>query len=231
MISLVSPDLHRLDLGGVNAYLWTGAAGPTLIDAGMPGSFQTLLHDLAAVGVQPADLQRIILTHADLDHIGGVKALAQLTSARILCHTAEAAYVRGEKSKGPTPSLLGYLIRPFFALVYRRYRPAAPRVDQLLLDGETLPEGFTVVHMPGHSPGQIALHHAGRGILIAGDALNNRGDRLHLPPPLFTPQMAAARESLARLSKYSFEIACFGHGPPLVGGADAAIAAFVRGAG
>ena len=210
----------------VNAYLWTGAGGPTLIDTGMPGAVKTILADLAAVGVEPAALQRIIITHADLDHVGGVKELARLTQAAIACHTAESAYVRGHKRKGPTPNLLGYLVRPIFGLINRRYQPGAPRVDELLLDGQALPEGFTVIHTPGHAPGQIALHHAERGILITADALNNRGGKLGTPPPLFTPKMGAAYESIARLGKLKYEVACFGHGPPILSAADAAIAAF-----
>ncbi|MCO6453385.1 MAG: MBL fold metallo-hydrolase [Caldilineales bacterium] len=228
MISTIAPDLSQLDLGGVNAYLWTGSEGPTLIDTGMPGSVKTIITDLASIGLQPADLRRIIITHADLDHLGGARELSAQSQAIIACHTVESAYVLGQKTKKPNPGLLGYLIRPFFDLTNRRAKPGVSHVDEYLLDGQAMPEGFTVLHMPGHAPGQIALHHPDRGILIAADALNNRKGKLGLPSALFTPSMSQAIESLQRLQKLKYETACFGHGPPILSGADEKIAEFVR---
>jgi glyoxylase-like metal-dependent hydrolase (beta-lactamase superfamily II) len=55
--------------------------------------------------------------------------------------------------------------------------------------------------------------------LIAGDALNNRGNRLGLPPPAFTPDMENARRSIWKVAKkYGDDIdtIVFGHGPPVM---------------
>lgn len=225
-MQLVVPDLYWIDLGAVNTYLWTGAGGPSLIDTGMPGSVDKLLAALKSLGIAPTDLHRLLITHADLDHIGGLRRLQAESRARVCCHAVEAELVRGRRAKPVSPTLLGYLTRPIFLLIDRIYKPGAAQVEELVIEGHVTPEGFTVLHTPGHSPGHMALLHKEHGILIAGDALNNRKGRLGGPPPIATPRLGAAYESIAKLGKLSYEIACFGHGPPIVGGASAAVAAF-----
>lgn len=222
----VVPDLHQITLGMVNVYLWTGPGGPSLIDAGLPGSVDKLLAELGSGGVAAADLRRILITHADFDHIGGLKRLKAVSNAPVCCHAAEGELVRGVRFKGLNPSLLGYVTRPIFLLVDRIYKPGVPQVEELVIEGHVTPEGFTVIHTPGHSPGHMSLLHKERGILIAGDALNNRNGKLGGPPPIATPKLGAAYESIVKLGKLNYEVACFGHGPPILSGASAAVAAF-----
>ena len=83
-----------------------------------------------------------------------------------------------------------------------------------------------MVHVPGHTAGQMALYQPARKLLITGDAIAHEGQRLEGPPPIFTPNMALARESIRKLAKLDVEVACFGHGPPIVGGAGEKIRAF-----
>jgi glyoxylase-like metal-dependent hydrolase (beta-lactamase superfamily II) len=89
------------------------------------------------------------------------------------------------------------------------------------------PEGFMVVHLPGHSPGQIGLYHKQEGIFIAGDAVVIHDGELTLPPKMYTVNMQQAIESLGKLKKLRFDTACFGHGPCITQGADEKIRAFV----
>ncbi len=224
----VTPDLLRFELKGVNVYLWTGAGGPTLIDTGMPGSVGQLVNELRKRGITPAGFQRFIITHADLDHAGGLKVLKAQSPAPVSCHAAEAPYLRGEKMKAANPSVLGYLSHPFMAFFQRRADLGVGDIAELVVEGHVYPEGFTAIHTPGHTPGHMALLHKERGILIAGDALSNRNGKLSLPLAMATPSMGMAIESVHKLSKFSYETACFGHGPPIVGGASEAIAAFAQ---
>lgn len=224
----VTPDLLRIEQRGVNVYLWTGAGGPTLIDTGLPGSVAQLVDELKALGVTPAALQRIIITHADLDHIGGLKVLKAQSPAPVSCHAAEAPYLRGEKMKAANPSVIGYLSHPLMVFFQRRAELGVSDIAELVVEGHVYPEGFTAIHSPGHSPGHMALLHKERGILIAGDALGNRNGKLSLPLAMATPSIGMAIESVHKLSRLSYETACFGHGPPIVGGASEAIAAFAQ---
>ncbi len=223
----VHSDLIRIELSGVNVFLWTGQGGPTLIDTGYPWTFNKLLDELKQVGVQPAELQRIIITHADLDHIGGLKGLTELSDAVVACHTAEAAFLEGKRPLPVRKGMMSWLLGVFNRIVAHIYKPDVDQVHILLLDKETTPEGFSVVYLPGHSPGQIGLYHKSEGIFIAGDALINRNNHLSLPPSLFTFNEAQAVESLEKLRKLHYETACFGHGPCLKNNADRKISTFL----
>ena len=223
----VNPHLVRIELGNVNAFLWLGDGGPTLIDTGYPWTYNKLLDELNGLGVQPADLQRIIITHADLDHIGGLKGLTELSDAVIACHVAEVDFITGERPLPVRRSLTGRFAELGNRAIASLYKPFVDEVQELLLDKEKTPEGFTVVYLPGHSPGHIGLYHKQDGLLLAGDAVINRHNRLSLPPRLFTLDEGQAIESLARLRKLSFEAACFGHGSCIAEGADRKIRAFL----
>jgi len=225
----VCPDLIRIELNGVNVFLWTGEGGPTLIDTGYPWTYNKLLDELHAVGVQPADLQRIIITHSDLDHIGGLKGLMEVSDAVVACHTVAADFITGKKSI-PTPRTLdGWFMGLVFRFIERTYHPFVDEseVKELLLDKEMLPEGFRVVFLPGHCPGQIGLYHKEKGLFIAGDAIVIRNGRLNLPPRVYTVNEEQAIESLQKLRKLKFDKACFGHGPCITENADQQILAFL----
>jgi len=88
-----------------------------------------------------------------------------------------------------------------------------------VVDGQELPEGFTVIHTPGHTPGHISLLHRSARLLIAGDALSNRGGKLRGPTPAFTPDKVNSQRSILKLAKKhgdEFETIVFGHGPPIL---------------
>lgn len=227
-MQLVVSDLYRIELGAVNVYLWTGVGGPSLIDTGMPGTVDKLLAELRAQGIAAADLRRILITHADLDHTGGLRRMKAESGAPVCCHAVEAEYVRGVKLRAVNPSLLGYATRPIFLLVDRIYRPGVSQVEELVIEGHVTPEGFSAIHTPGHSPGHMSLLHKERGILIAGDALSNRRGKLSGPAPIATPKLALAYESIGKLARLNYEVACFGHGPPILNGASVAVAAFAQ---
>ncbi|MBX3000514.1 MAG: MBL fold metallo-hydrolase [Caldilineaceae bacterium] len=220
----ILPGLWDIDEIGsmVHCYLWQWQEGITLIDMGMPGNAEKILAAATQLGYEPQDVKRLIVTHADIDHVGSLKALKRATGAPIACHTVERTLLAHPERRTPARTPLGMVITPLFALARLapalRVEPILP--DELYVDGDKLPEGFTLIHTPGHTPGHISLLHAEKRFLIAGDALHRRGGVLAAPPSLFTPDMENAHRSIWKLwKKYGeeYNTIVFGHGEPLQG--------------
>ena len=114
-----------------------------------------VLRYLGRMGREPSDIVRIIVTHADPDHMGGLADLKAESGARVYASPLEAsAIARGTLSRQLKP---GPVARMFELLMSRvTLKPAV--VDELLGDGQVLPVlgGLWVVYTPGHTPGQVS---------------------------------------------------------------------------
>src|SRR5688500_1663917 len=77
------------------AYLVQKDADCVLIDAGSgtDSSHENLLSGLQQKGIQPSDLTHILLTHAHIDHFGGLVKLRPRTAAKICCHVLDVQTV------------------------------------------------------------------------------------------------------------------------------------------
>src|SRR5512140_2583983 len=83
-----------------NTYLLVDTDGITIIDAGLPRSEKKILAYLASLGKAARDVKRIVITHADLDHYGGLAALKKATGARTCASQIEAdAMAQGASSR------------------------------------------------------------------------------------------------------------------------------------
>ncbi len=212
-MSQVVPGLYRIPVQETNGniYVVVQEGGAIIVDTGIPGKEQAVISFLGLVGLKPSDVKAIVLTHYHLDHSGSAEALRRLTGAKILIHRDDAPYLEG-------------LLRPQLPSTapreaveaYRWFKPVRP--DGVLNDGDEV-EGLKVIHVPGHTPGSIALYDGSR--LFAGDTLNFRDGRVQGPPPQFTADMDRAVQSVRRLLSLEFDVLLPGHGDPLVGNASA----------
>lgn len=206
-------DVLWIDAGSVNCYLCRDADGYTLIDTATPGKADLIFERLAEFGGRPADLRRIIITHADMDHAGSAAAVQARSGATLYAGQATAALLTQGRSPRHMPGVVQFVIDRFV----RYPRPDAGRIETLA-EGDTLPVlgGLRVLAAPGHTPDQHALYSPGAGVLFAADALNTRGGRLQLTPARMTADMAAAERTAARLLALSPAVVACGHGAPLI---------------
>lgn len=226
----IIPGVHQIpsSMAG-NVYLLAGEQ-TTLVDTGMPGTASRILDYVQGLGRAPGDVTRIVLTHYHVDHLGSTAALKERTGAKVLAHPGDAPVISGEE---PHPPPNQALMRVLFRIVpaMSRFDPVTP--DVLLEDGAELDilGGATVVHVPGHTPGAIALHLPEKRLLICGDAIDNRGGNLGAPPSPFTVDQDQAIASIRRMAELDFDVLCPGHGSAVVGGAGDRVRELARGLG
>ncbi len=226
----IIPNVHQLPstMAG-NAYLLVGET-LTLVDTGMPGSASRILDYVGGLGHSPADVTRILLTHYHVDHVGSAALLKQQTGASVLAHSGDMPVISGqEPHPPPNQALMKVLFRIVPAM--SRFDPVTP--DVLVEDGATLDilGGATVLHVPGHTPGAIALHVPAIRLLICGDAIDHRGGRLGPPPSPFTIAKDQAIESVRRMAVLDYDVLCPGHGAAIVGGASDQVRQMARALG
>jgi glyoxylase-like metal-dependent hydrolase (beta-lactamase superfamily II) len=116
------------------------------------------------------DLQAIALTHAHLDHVGGVAALKSLCpAAEIILHAKDEPLY---KQLPEQPALIGIPRAQWKALGFAFDAP--PAVDRYWTDGESYEVGtlsFQALHCPGHTPGHVVLFEARERKVFVGDCL------------------------------------------------------------
>lgn len=201
----------------VHCYLWEWSGGYTLIDTGMPKDARTILDVLVRNNFPLHMLTRIIVTHSDLDHAGGLAKIKRATGASVLCHAVEKELLEHPRRRPMGSLIVRAVVTASSFLPGASQIPVSPQ--ELVVDGDILPEGFLAIHTPGHTPGHMALLHRDKRLLVAGDALSNRGGKLRAPSPLFTPDEKNAQRSIWKLAKKhgdDIETIVFGHGPPIL---------------
>ncbi len=235
----LAPSLYRIGSDMVACYLVEQPDGLTLIDAGVSGQWRDLEAELAAMGRSASDIRGLVLTHGDTDHVGFAERLRRHHGVPVYVHEADAALARGEtKKKAETgPMRIGPLLRfMWYAGIRGGLRTTPIREVHTFTDGDVLdlPGSPRVIHVPGHTPGSVALHVPAVDALFVGDALTTghvlTGAKGPRPAP-FTMDQAMAAESLAKLADAPATWVLPGHGAPWSGGVADAIRRYREAAG
>jgi glyoxylase-like metal-dependent hydrolase (beta-lactamase superfamily II) len=167
--------IHHIIVGGIATNCWIYPLDKdgeqpacAVIDPGEEGS--RIIACLDQLKLFP---RYILLTHGHFDHIGAVPALAaeyrkrQTGTCEIAIHTADAEYLGADSYPVHYRSASA-------ALGSSEYIDTSwenmPPPDIILADGDTIGP-FTVLHLPGHTPGSIGLWDEKAGILFSGDTL------------------------------------------------------------
>lgn len=224
---MLRPGIHQLRALGARVTVVQGNGEALLVDVGARGSWPLVAAGLGRLGLTPANVWLIALTHYHPDHIGALDRAVGATGAAVAAHRAEAPFINGEEPP-PNPfrnAALAALARPVLPLIQG---PVVP-VHHPLDDGQLLPfsEEVRVVHSPGHTPGNVCLYLPRRRALIAGDTLQYQFRYLRAPAPFGCWDPVQARRSLAKLRELDFDTIYFSHAPPLRSRARAAVAQLV----
>src|SRR5690606_36657231 len=148
-----------------NVYFITGNK-PTLVDCGSKRAFPQLIDNLNQLGYSLLDVEQIVFTHGDLDHIEALELILEINpNIQLYMHELDWSGV----FEGDEVRIAAYLYPNHDVHI------VTPEVTFLpLIDGQTLQLGseeWLVVHTPGHTDGSICLYNFFTKLLIAGDTI------------------------------------------------------------
>lgn len=168
-----------------------------MIDCGAGRSIDRIFRNIEQAGLDVAAISTLILTHAHIDHIGAVPYLRERIGCQVLIHNLDADAV---EAGDPVKTAANWYGIDF---------PPTP-VDRRLNGGEEIlcfgGEFLHCVHIPGHTPGSIAvwLDRHGKRVLFGQD--------IHGPfLPAFDSDIGQWRDSMQKLLLLKADILCEGH--------------------
>jgi glyoxylase-like metal-dependent hydrolase (beta-lactamase superfamily II) len=191
-----------------------------LIDAGYSGQYDTIRDACINEGIHFENINKIIITHQDLDHFGGLPEILEASKDKIevMAHEDDKPYIQGEKPLVRLNSnFLNSMPEDRQEMVKQMFKNFTPvDVDTTLLDNQELPfcGGITVIHTPGHTPGHLCLYHKNSKTLIVGDAMNVMNGKLMGPRKeiLEDGDYKIALDSLKKLLKFDVKNIITYHG-------------------
>lgn len=233
------PGIHLIPVptpypvGPSNCFLIDGPE-PVLVDCGhaMPEAEAALRAGLAEVGIRPADLGLIVLTHHHDDHSGGLRWLRRESGALVCGHPWNDYVLL------PNPAHEAERAR-FYADLYRycgapeearraeervadrRRSPDHRPLDRPIRGGDTVSLGgrpWTALETPGHAGTSLTLVRHD-GVALVGDTLLSRISSNAIAEPPYPGQhgrvssLLAYRASLQHLASQEITLVLPGHGP------------------
>ena len=206
-------DTGMYDTSGYGSVYLLDAERPAIVDSGIGTNYERVLAGLDSVGIRPADLEAVLLTHVHLDHAGGAGFIAAETGADVYVHESGATFLSDpERIWEGTKAAVGDQIR-----YYTEPRPVSVDSIEPIHDGTTVDLGSTALtahHAPGHAFHQMVFQDREASAVFTADAAGIYVPTLDAvretsPPPGFDlEQVVADARSIARMNP---ETLCYGH--------------------
>jgi glyoxylase-like metal-dependent hydrolase (beta-lactamase superfamily II) len=178
-------------------YLISFAGNLVMIDSGAGRSTSQLVLNIEMLGLNPAKLSHVILTHCHIDHIGSAPYFQEKYGAKILIHELDARAIETGDSIRTAANWYGTTFPP-------------TKVDQQLKGVQEIlkfgGEELHCLHTPGHTPGSISIYldRSGKRILFGQD--------IHGPfNKAFGSDIVAWKKSMQKLLGLGADILCEGH--------------------
>jgi glyoxylase-like metal-dependent hydrolase (beta-lactamase superfamily II) len=178
-------------------YLINFLGHAALVDAGCGQAQKKLLANIQACGVDPKQIEDLLLTHCHFDHTGGAQAIRDLSGCRIVAHALEAPYLETGDSAVTAADWYGATLRPL-----KIDHKLSGEQEEIWLGDR----GIQALHIPGHSPGSVVYVTESEGLKVLF------GQDVHGPlHPSLLSDPADYRRSLHLLLGLEADILCEGH--------------------
>jgi glyoxylase-like metal-dependent hydrolase (beta-lactamase superfamily II) len=232
----VADGVHRIEDAYTNWYLIEDGGRLTVVDAGVPRSWESLHDALRRLGRQASAVAAVVLTHAHFDHLGFAERARRELGVPVYVHENDVPLTRHPLQYGHERARAPYLLTQVRALPIvaaltreRAWWPDAVK-EVVRFENGTLPVPGSprVIFTPGHTLGHCALHLPERDVLIAGDAIVTLDPYTAKTGPRIVARAATADSrraltALDALAATGARTVLVGHGEPWREGAEAAV--------
>ena len=199
----------------MNVYLLEDDGGVTMFDAGI----RVMAPALATSAIPLGGIKRVVLGHGHVDHRGAAPAL----NVPVYCHPDEIPVAEGDGGRSSwSVELLKPHVRPVMSRMLEWWDGGPVKIEGTVDEGDEV-AGFRVVHIPGHSPGQIALFRDSDRLALTTDCFytlnveTTRKGPPAVPHRAFTPDRDSARASVLKIAALNPSAAWPGHADPVLG--------------
>ena len=168
-----------------------------LVDAGCGGSVEKILNHIRGCGIDPADIDLLLLTHCHYDHSGGAAAIKTACDCKILVHEADAEFLAAGDDRTTAANWYNAEMAPLD--VDTRIQGRHHTID-------FMGRAIHALHCPGHTPGSVVywLDSDGLRVVFAQD--------VHGPlNSAFRSNTLDYQASLKRLLALEADVLCEGH--------------------
>lgn len=140
-------DIYHIGSRNAPCWLIKSTDGLIILDTGLPKTFYQIIDNIHKLGVNFKDIKHIIHSHGHIDHIGGTRALVEMTGAKTYVSEGDAEMVRGNNDLQWATQYGWKFEEPF-------------EPDVLVKDGDKIKIGekvFTFISTPGHTAGTMSI--------------------------------------------------------------------------
>ncbi len=196
----------------INVYLISTPQGPVLVDSAAPGMFGWLVKSLRQVGLSPAQLAGVVVTHFHIDHVGTAMAL-QKCGVPVYALAPEVPILMGEAPHSGYRGTAGKILLAAERLLFGS--PSFSGIRALAIGQKLFGTEWRVIAAPGHTPGSLALYNEDTGDLLSGDTLVSDFGCPRANLSFFTPDCDRLVESALNLMALEPKYIRPAHGKPL----------------
>ena len=207
-------DVELFDAGFLSGYLFDGES-PTLVDPGAANSAESVLAAVESLGVDPAAVENLVLSHVHLDHAGAAGALVEaIPDLDVYVHEATAEHL-------VHPDALVQSTRAAMGEYFEAMGEPTPVPEEAIVpvpeSGETVDVGANTLEMiyaPGHSPDHFSVWNPERDLLFAAESVGgylSRADRWLPPATLPNFDVETLASSVERLRQLEPDRVVFPH--------------------
>ena len=205
---------------GINTCYVIKEKGVIMVDGGPPKMRAAFLKRMKDFSVDPEELQLIVLTHGDFDHVGSAKDIQEITGAEIAIHEKDRMNLEQGLFNWPKGvTRWGKISRSFLMpLIKNKMTIPAVKADIILNDSEVSLNNYgiagRILYTPGHTLGSVSVL-LDSGEVFAGCLAHNRLPfTFHPALPIYAENIDLIRESWKKLIDAGAKTIFPGHGKP-----------------